>query len=181
MDAPRWKGTRGRSEGYPEEVVRASYGRISRICRSSGLSPVDSEDVAQDVWTWILRAAVPIALIETPWLTPVVQNYVLRFKRQSHRRLVREGQPLEKAPEPKAWQPEAQLESKELLDRVASLLPERERRLLALIRRGYTLPEAALCLRVPRGSRNYCQGRLIARARRELKRKGVLPARTART
>jgi DNA-directed RNA polymerase specialized sigma24 family protein len=173
MDAPLWKGSEGMSEAYPEEAVRVSFGLMTKACLCAGLSLADSEDVAQDIWMWMLRARVPIALIATPWLKAVVHNYLLRHRRRSYCRLVREGQPLDTAPEPKAWQPEARLESKDLLDRVASLLPERERKLLGLIRRGYSLPEASRLLGIPAGSRDYYQRRLIACARRELKPRAV--------
>jgi DNA-directed RNA polymerase specialized sigma24 family protein len=148
---------------------------MTKACLCAGLNFSDAEDVAQDIWAWMLRTGVPIALIATPWLTNVVRNYVLRHRRRRYRQQLREGQPLERAPEPKAWQPEARLESNELLDRVASLLPQREKGLLDLIRRGYSLPEAARLVGIPEGSRDYCQGRVIACARRELARKAVPP------
>jgi DNA-directed RNA polymerase specialized sigma24 family protein len=88
---------------------------------------------------------------------------------------VREGQSLETVPEPAAWQAEGVLESNELLDRVARLLPKKEQRLLALIRRGYSLPEASRLLGIPAGSRDYYQGRLIAYARRAMKRPAAVP------
>jgi len=91
-------------------------------------------------------------VIATPWLKAVVHNYILRFRRRDYSHRVREGRPLETVPEPAAWQPEGPLESNELLDRLAALLPKRERSLLALIRRGYSLPEASRWLGVPPGS-----------------------------
>jgi DNA-directed RNA polymerase specialized sigma24 family protein len=175
MDAPPWKSRGHRPETYPDETIRGSYVQITRACVCAGLSPEDAEDLAQDIWAWMIRVGVPVAVIATPWLTAVVHNYVLRHRRRSYCRQVREGQPLERVPEPKAWQPEARLQSNELLDRVASLLPERERKLLGLIRQGYSLPEAAHLLGIPAGSRDYYQGRVIACARRELARKTAIP------
>jgi DNA-directed RNA polymerase specialized sigma24 family protein len=139
------------------------------------LSPADSEDLAQDIWMWMLRVGVPIAMIATPWLKAVVHNYILRFRRRDYSHRVREGRPLETVPEPAAGQQEGLLESNELLDRVAALLPERERRLLALIRRGYSLPEASRVLGIPAGSRDYYQGRIVAYARRAMKRPVAIP------
>jgi DNA-directed RNA polymerase specialized sigma24 family protein len=78
-------------------------------------------------------------------------------------------------PEPHASSSLPVLESHELLDHVAAVLPKRERNLLALIRRGYSIAEAARMLGIPRGSRAYYHGRLIAHARREMKRRGILP------
>jgi DNA-directed RNA polymerase specialized sigma24 family protein len=125
----------------------------------------------------MIRVGVPIAVIATPWLKAVVHNFILRFRRRDFSHRVREGQSLETVPEPAASQPEGLLESNELLDRVAELLPKRERSLLALIRKGYSLPEASRLLGIPAGSRDYYKGRLIAYARRALKRPAVIPIR----
>jgi DNA-directed RNA polymerase specialized sigma24 family protein len=177
MDAPPRKGVENRSGFYPEESIRVSYVQIAKVCLWAGLSPADAEDLAQDVWEWLLRTGVPIAIVATPWLKEVVQNYVLRFRRRSHRHGLREGLPLETAPEPISAASERFLESKELLDRVASMLPKRERDLLALIRRGYSIAEASNRLGIPPGSRAYYQGQLIAYARREMKRRRIHPQR----
>jgi DNA-directed RNA polymerase specialized sigma24 family protein len=123
----------------------------------------------------MIRVGVPIAMIATPWLKAVVHNYILRFRRRDYSHRVREGQLLETVPEPATWQPEGLLESNELLERVATLLPERERSLLALIRKGYSLPEASRLLGIPAGSRDYYQGRVIACARRAMKRPAAIP------
>jgi hypothetical protein len=56
-----------------------------------------------------------------------------------------------------------------MLDRVASVLPEKERQLLAFIRSGYTIATASRMLKIPRGSRAYFGGRLVECARRELR------------
>jgi DNA-directed RNA polymerase specialized sigma24 family protein len=170
MDAPPWKSRGHRAEIYPDETIRVSYIQITRACVCAGLSPADAEDLAQDIWAWMIRVGVPIAVIATPWLKAVVHNYILRFRRRDYSHRVREGRALETVPEPAARQPEGLLESNELLDRVAALLPKRERSLLALIRRGYSLPEASRLLGIPAGSRDYYQGRLIAYGRRVLKR-----------
>ena len=173
VDAPPWESGNGQAESYSEEMIRAANGRITRACLCMGLSLADSEEIAQEIWIWVLRLGVPTALMTTPWLKAVVHNHVLRHRRRSYSRAVREGRTLESVPEPRVWQPFARLEAKDLLDRVASLLPERERDLLALIRRGYSLPEASRRLGIPDGSRAYYQGRLIDYARRVLKRPGA--------
>jgi len=113
-----------------------------------------------------------MAVIASPWLKGVVHNYILRFRRRSYWRYAREGRPLEETPEPHSSQ---SLESEELLDRVAAALPKGERKLLALIRRGYSMMEASKLLGIPPGSRAYHQGQLIAYARREMTRRNTLP------
>src|SRR5713101_5597506 len=90
MDAPPRKDSRDRCEAYPEEAIRVSYGRITRACVCAGLSPMDADDVTQDIWMWMLRFGVPIAMVATPWLNAVVHNFVLRFQRRRYCRLVRE-------------------------------------------------------------------------------------------
>jgi DNA-directed RNA polymerase specialized sigma24 family protein len=177
MDAPRWKGIEAHSEVYPEDSIRVSYVQIAKVCLWAGLSSADAEDLAQDVWEWMVRTGVPIAVVATPWLKEVVHNYILRFRRRRQRLGSREGLSLDKAPEPITAPSERLLESKELLDRVASMLPKREQSLLALIRRGYSLAEASDRLGIPPGSRAYYQGQLIAYARREMKRRSILPQR----
>jgi DNA-directed RNA polymerase specialized sigma24 family protein len=173
MDAPPWKGSQDQAEAYPDDSVRASYVQITKACLCAGLSPADAEDLAQDIWEWVIRTGVPIALIASPWLKAVVHNYILRFRRRTSCHHFREGQLLEKAPEPQSSHPLPVLESNELLDRVASVLPKRERNLLALIRQGFSFTEAARILAIPRGSHAYHQGQLIAYARREMKRRNV--------
>lgn len=174
MGTPPWRSTGVPSETYSDETIRASYVQITKACLCAGISPADAEDLAQDVWTWMIFVGVPLAMIATPWLKAVVHNYILRFRRRSHSHHVREGQSLETVPEPMSCQPETFLESNELLDRVSALLPKRERSLLALIRRGYSLPEASRRLGIAPGSRAYYQGRLVAYARRALKRSAVI-------
>lgn len=175
MDAPPLKSSEDHTEGYPDDAVRVWHTQIIRSCVCAGLSPADAEDLAQDIWTWMIRAGVPVALVASPWLKGVVHNYILRFRRRNYSHWVREGRPLETAAEPASWQPGAGVESNELLDRVGSLLPKRERSLLSLIRQGYSLPEASRLLGIPPGSRAYYQGRLVAYARRALKRKTAIP------
>jgi DNA-directed RNA polymerase specialized sigma24 family protein len=167
------EGSDGRSETYPDQSIHACYNVISKACLSAGLAPADAEDLAQDLWEWLIRTRVPMAVIATPWLSAAVHNYVLRFRRRSHRHGLREGYPLAAAPEPRAWQPEEARESNELLDRVAQVLPNRERNLLACIRRGYSLAEASKLLGIPPGSRTYYQNRLVTYARRELTRRAL--------
>jgi len=170
MEAPPRRSPPGESEPYPEPSIRASYRLISQACLGAGLSTSDADDLAQDLWEWLIRTGVPMAVIATPWLKGAVHNYILRFRRRSYHRRLREGQSLETASEPESLQPLPVLESNELLDRVATVLPRHERNLLALIRRGYSVAEAGRLLGIPRGSRAYHRGRLVACARREMKR-----------
>lgn len=164
-----------RSDDYPDDSVRASYRTIVRACLCEGLSPADADDLAQDLWEWLIRTGVPMAVIATPWLKGAVHNYILRFRRRNYCHQVREGKSLATTPEPQSPSSVPLLEENELLDRVASILPKIERNLLALLRRGHSVAEAARILGIPRGSRAYYQGRLISYARREIRRRNILP------
>src|SRR5262245_41107650 len=143
------------SEYYPDDSIRASYRLIVKTCASAGLAPADADDLAQDLWEWLIRSGVPMAVIATPWLLRTVHNYILRFRRRSYWRDNREGRSLETTPEPQSLPPLPILESNEVLDHVAAVLPKTERSLLALVRRGYSIAEAARILGIPRGSRAY--------------------------
>jgi DNA-directed RNA polymerase specialized sigma24 family protein len=145
--------------------------RITRACLHAGLRPADAEDVAQDIWEWLLRTGHVALAQEIPWLGAVAQNYIRRFWRRSFRRLVRESAAVRGGGRPDFEEPARGLERKEVLDRLTAALPDRERKLLTLIRNGYSLAEAARALKIPRGSLSYCGGRLVDYARREIERR----------
>jgi DNA-directed RNA polymerase specialized sigma24 family protein len=115
----------------------------------------------------------------TPWFSGVVRNYVMRYRRRTFGRNTREGRPLESVPEPQSRDQLPAIETEELLDRLASRLPRRERSLLALIRRGYSLAEGCKILGIPKGSHAYYGHLLVAQGQRVLKRRRGFHARTA--
>ena len=172
MHAPPWKAT----EIYPDDSIRAAYRTMTRVCRCSGLSPADAEDLAQDLWEWLIRAGIPMTQIATPWLKEAVRNYILRFRRRSGLRRAREGRLPETGPEPQSSPLLAALESNDVLDQIAKALPTCERNLFDLVRRGHSIAEAARVLGIPRGSCAYYRERLITYARRATKRRSTLAA-----
>jgi DNA-directed RNA polymerase specialized sigma24 family protein len=163
------------TRSYSDDSIRASYGVIVKICLGSGLSPIDADDLAQDLWEWLIRTGVSPALIATPWLKAAVRNYILRFRRRSYWRSAREGRSLETIAGPQSQTSLPILESNRLLDQLSASLPETERRMLSLIRRGYSIADAARILKIPAGSRDFHKSRIVAYARRELQRRGRLP------
>lgn len=169
MDAPPRNSCGSPGAAYSEDAVRGSRLQIVKACVFAGLDRADAEDLAQDLWMWMVRAAVPAELIPTPWFRGVIHNYILRYRRRTYCRDTREG-PLENAPEPRSPEAFGALESRNLLDRISAGLPELERSLLTLIRSGHSLAEAARQLGIPPGSRDYYHGRLIASARRFIRR-----------
>jgi DNA-directed RNA polymerase specialized sigma24 family protein len=154
--------------GYSEESAVEIYSQILRVCLKAGLGRAESEDVAQDIWTWLLRTGSPTLALTAPWLSAVAQNYVLRFRRRAGRLRVREGVALDTIPEPPSAGDASRLENREVLDRMAAVLPRTERNLLALIRDGQTFARAAEMLGIPRGSRAYYRARLVRFARKEV-------------
>ncbi len=175
MDNPRLRS--GMHSGTDlEDWIHTSYSRILNCCRCAGLVPSEADDIAQDIWLWLLRERRLDREISMSWFAAVARNFILRYRRRKYRRSTLEGCWLDARPEPRTQEALPELEVRELLDRVAAALPETERRMLGLIRSGHSLAESVRLLGVPRGSQGYYQGRLVACARRELARKGGLPA-----
>jgi DNA-directed RNA polymerase specialized sigma24 family protein len=150
---------------YSDEAALEIYAQILRVCLKAGIGRAESEDIAQDIWTWLLRSA-PASLARTkPWLSAVAQNFVLRYRRRAGRLRAREGVAIDAIPEPGDSGDARRVETREVLDRVAAVLPRTDRLLLALIRDGHTLAGAARILGIPRGSRAFHRARLIRAAR----------------
>jgi DNA-directed RNA polymerase specialized sigma24 family protein len=146
------------------------YDQVAQACSYAGLRSFDAEDLAQDIFLWLLRTDSADLAEETPWLSAVAQNFIKRYWRRSYHRRLQEVS-LNLVPELRSRQPKPRDESNEILDRIAAVLPKRERDLLALIRSGRTLAEASRTLKIPIGSRRYYGGRLVRCARRELRRR----------
>ena len=155
--------------GYSEEAALEIYSQILRVCLKAGLPRAESEDVAQDIWMWLLGTGSPTLALTAPWLSAVAQNYVLRYRRRAGRLRVREGVAIDAIPEPGCSGEASRLESREVLDRMAAVLPHTERALLALIRRGHSFAKAAEMLGIPRGSRAYYRARMVRFAREEMR------------
>ncbi len=171
MDDPRLQS--GINSGtYLEDWIHTSYSRILKCCLCAGLASSEADDIAQDIWLWLLREGSLVREVSVPWLAAVSRNFILRYQRRKYRRSTLEGCSLDACPEPRTQEVLRELEVEDLLDRVAAALPETERRMLVLIRSGHSLAESARLLGVPRGSQGYYQRRLVAYARRELARKG---------
>jgi DNA-directed RNA polymerase specialized sigma24 family protein len=153
---------------YSDEAASAIYEQILRVCLKAGIGRAESEDVAQDIWTWLLRSGSPTLALTAPWLSAVAQNYVLRFRRRAGWLKRREGIAIDAIPEPGCSRDARRLEATEVLDRMAAVLPQTERRLLALIRDGHTLAGAARILGIPRGSRTFYRARLARAAQEEM-------------
>lgn len=152
-----------------DDAVAAIHACILAVCFASGLAGPDADDVAQDVWEWVLRSGTLASAMAVPWIAAVTRNFVMRSRRRSSRQRYREGVALEMVPEPQAAVDGSMLESNEVLDTLATILPQKERNLLILVRKGHSLAHAAELLGIPRGSRAYYSGRLVRIARRAIR------------
>jgi DNA-directed RNA polymerase specialized sigma24 family protein len=152
-----------------DRAIAAIHACILGVCLAAGLARPEADDVAQDVWEWVLRSGTLASAAAAPWIASVTRNFILRWRRSRHRRWYREGVTLEMVPESAAAIDRSMLESNEVLETLAALLPQTERNLLILVRQGHTLAHAADLLGIPRGSRAYYGGRLIRVARRALR------------
>ncbi|HYB53850.1 MAG TPA: hypothetical protein VEG84_08280, partial [Thermoanaerobaculia bacterium] len=93
MRTPLSTGDKERPTAYPERTIDASYRLIARECLWAGLSQADSDDLAQDLWEWLIRSGVPASSVATPWMMGVVRNYIRRYRRRTRCQEVRESCP----------------------------------------------------------------------------------------
>ncbi len=142
------------------DVIR-DEGRRHRLLKQ------DLDDLTQDVWVWLLRVGPP-ARITRPWIRAVVRNFVLRYRRRTFRNALREQTLGFEVSAPEERLTGAFSTFRMTLDQVSGRLPVAERALLHLVRRGFSFAEAASRLGIPRGSRQYFRGQLLAHLRREL-------------
>jgi len=164
-DSPTSAGPSTTRPLYSDEAALGIYATILRVCLKAGIPRAESEDIAQDIWTWLLASGTPTLALTAPWLSAVAQNYVLRYRRRTGRLRIREGVAIETIPEPGCPAEVSRVEGREILDRTAAVLPPIERRLLELVRRGHSFAQAAEMLGIPRGSRAYHRARLVRVAR----------------
>lgn len=166
MDARSSRATGG--GGPIGEGIPAIYSRVFKACLFAGLGPSDAEDVAQDIWLWLIRSGRESDALVTPWLGAVAQNYIRRYWRGRKRRSVRESQAGAETSARNPRDEAEQLDSRLSLDRMEARLPETEARLLHLVRRGCSFAQAVRQLGIPRGSRCYFRKRLIVHLREGL-------------
>lgn len=138
----------------PREPVDAfapsAYSRILRICSFARLPFSDAEDIAQDIWVWLIETGRSAEAASPQWLAAVTINYVKRRRRDQSRRAARESHAAARP----AGEP-VDLETRLSFDEIERCLPGVEASLLHLVRAGATFAEASRRLRIPRGSSDY--------------------------
>lgn len=148
-----------------EEPILSLQHTILGSCRAAGLSVRDSEELAQELWLWLLRRGLPLDAIEHSWLRGAVHYYILRFRR---RQLASRARETVLPPDELVRQAHSMvddLEHEDLLDHLANASRPVERDLLFLVRNGHSLTEAFMRLKIPLGSRSYYKKRLLQTAR----------------
>jgi DNA-directed RNA polymerase specialized sigma24 family protein len=171
LDAPSGSGSPGQAEApappalgpkscneSPDPSLAAAQDWILRVCRRAHLPAPDAQDLAQDVWLWLIESGRSAEAASLPWLGGVAVNFVRRHWRARSRRIERESRGLAGR-----GSESVDFETRLSLDEMERRLPEREAKLLRLLRLGASFSEASNRLRIPRGSHDYYRKRLYTR------------------
>jgi DNA-directed RNA polymerase specialized sigma24 family protein len=162
MDVLPGRGGCGAAGPDSPDGIREAYALILQACLFAGLALPDAEDVAQDLFLWLLRSGPVLALPAMPWLAAAAQNFIRRNWRQRRVRRQREALAVaEAAIFARGDEAADSVEVRLSLDRIERRLPEVEAKLLHLVRTGRSFPEAITALEIPRGSRSFFRKRLI--------------------
>lgn len=141
------------------------HAQLIRFSRYAGLARFDAEDVAQDIWIWMLREKKLNIARSDQWVRAVVKNFVLRYRRRIARLAIRESQAFETSPDEGYGPERLDIETQLSVLSVERRLPRREARLLHELRLGATWPEATERVGVPNGSRDWLRKRLAQKIR----------------
>jgi DNA-directed RNA polymerase specialized sigma24 family protein len=147
-----------------ERSLLAIHAELVRSCRRQGLTWGDAEDVAQDIWLWLVREHRLELAASIAWTHAVVKNFVLRYRRRAALRARREpsldGHPLDHDPSQNL-----DVDARLSVGRLERLLPALEARIVHEMRSGATWSEAATISGVPAGSRDWLRKRIAGRVR----------------
>ena len=147
-------------EWDPRIEIADAYLCIRRICATSGLSPSDADDIAQEILLWLLRNRDSVRVLTMSWLRGVARNFIRRHNRARAVRICRELTASREA-EVLFGDVDESLELRLSLDRLEETLPPTEAELLRRVRDGFTFAQAVANLGIPRGSRSFFRKRLI--------------------
>jgi DNA-directed RNA polymerase specialized sigma24 family protein len=181
MDVLPCKAGCGAAGPDSPDGIREAYARILQACVFAGLALPDAEDVAQDLFLWLLRSGPVLVLPAMPWLAAAAQNFIRRNWRQ--RRVRRQREALAVAEAAVFARGDGAADSVEVrlsLDRIERRLPEVEAKLLHLVRTGCSFPEAITALKIPRGSRSFFRKRLVSHLAEGLRAPASKPVATGR-
>ena len=145
---------RERAGHLGEETLREVFVRVLRACDHQGLQRADAEDLAQDLFLWIIAHPERAPLLTGAGLGSAIRIYLLRYRRRTHTRRMRE------APRPHADETTVSVGALE------RLLPGAEARVLKHLKAGATWAEAVAAAGVPPGSRDWLRKRMAGHVRR---------------
>jgi DNA-directed RNA polymerase specialized sigma24 family protein len=152
----------GGAEPDSRDGIHEAYARVLRVCAFAGLTRSDAEDVAQDLFLWLIRQGMPPTVVALPWLEVVAQNFIHRHRRSRRVRNQRESLAAAEAAVFARGDGGAEaVEARVSLDRIERTVPLVEVKLLHLVRRGCSFAEAVRVLGIPRGSRSFFRRRLV--------------------
>jgi len=155
------------------DAMAAAHARILRTCTFAGLTRIDAEDIAQDVWVWLIKSGRWDETRNLTWLRGVAVNFARRHWRARTRRSARESQAA--AGSARLRDTGIDLDTKLSLDELEQMLPSVESALLRLVRRGLSFAEAARSLGIRRGSQDYFRKRLHGQVSSSLARTLAIP------
>jgi DNA-directed RNA polymerase specialized sigma24 family protein len=143
------------------DATGAAYAKILRVSIVAGLTPTDAQDIAQDIWLWLLQTGQLSEATSLPWVGAVAVNYIRRYWRARMRRDSREKEAAATMHRGRDFD-STHFELLLSFDEIERALPDREGKLLNLVRLGATFAEAARALGIPRGSQDYYRKTLHA-------------------
>jgi len=181
MDAQLGKQGAGGHEPNDPEVLERAYASILRACSFAGLAGPEADDVAQDLFLWLVQSGLLAAAVSAPWVAGSTRNFIRRYWRA---RLVRNQRETRGAVELaiRRWGSEGvdDIDARLSFDRMERELPLVEAKLLHLVRRGLAFQEAGAALGIPHGSHNFFRRRLMTHLAEGLKSGAVAQNRPSR-
>jgi hypothetical protein len=156
--------------GYPgEETLREAFVRVLRACDHQGLQRADAEDLAQDLFLWLVAHPERAPLLTGAGLGSAIRIYLMRYRRRTHTRRMREAPAVD-------FEIDARGSSRPHADEITvsvgaleRLLPGAEARVLKQLKAGATWAEAVAAAGVPPGSRDWLRKRMAGHVRTAFK------------
>lgn len=173
-DGPQ--GPRDPSLALGEAVLREAYERVVHACDHHGLPRADAEDLAQDFFLWLLIHPDRAPLLTGPCLGGVIRNYLLRYRRRTHRRRLHERPAVDPDFDLRGSSRPRTDETTISVRALERLLPETEARIIRHLKEGDSWSEAAEAVGIPQGSRDWLRKRIAGHVRTAFTAKRRAPA-----
>jgi len=154
---------------YGERVFQEVYARLIRACEYQRIPQQDAEDLAQDFLLWLFLHPERSALASGPPLSAAIRIYLLRYRRRTYRRRVREGEAVSDEFDARGSSAPGTNETTISVRSLERLLPAKEALVLRELRMGASWAEAVAALRIPPGSRDWLRKRMADHVRKAFK------------